>query len=353
MKFTKAYIILIILCLSQCSSILRTERKAKSKAKNDGSGSWDTGYECPGIELLDEAQIKNSQKTWTTAERVSFKPKDMQSPPENKKLGIFFTITDPSQKLRKILVDAGANTFYLPYRYVSSKFNFQNPFNDYKVIEGSVTNDLNQTFLFRLKLPYKTFGWFIDDKQMQTLCDLINNNREAHQTIVKNTKSVLLSSAGIFIQNQLQLDQNTRDANNLEALKTFMIAQIGPIKETIDSDNIKLSDLSILIAKLTAELNQKKSEFNDLNNKVNSLGLQHQELVQKISILEGDEKTKKTFINDITKKKDTSKTQLVGAFETLKKEVPYKTNEITQSETEITNEKKSDKLVLTLGSIYS
>jgi len=90
-----------------------------------------------------------------------------------------------------------------------------------------------------------------------------------------------------------------------------------------------------------------------MNDKVNSLGLQHQELVEKISKLEGDQTNKKSFIDDYTKKRDSSKIQMGGAFEVLTNEVPNKTNEITQSKTEITTEKKSDKLNQTLGAIYS
>jgi hypothetical protein len=355
MKFTKSLIILLILTLSQCSLVKRTERKANNKVKNDGSGTWTGGYECPGIQLLEETDLKQADVNgkWTAAERVTFKADDIQNPKnDNHKLGIFFTIANPSEKLRSILVPSGQNTFYLPFRSVSSKFSFKNPFYDYKVIEGSVTNDVKKTFLFRLKLPYKTMGWYISDQEMQTLCQLINDKRDGEQTIVKNTKSNLLKESGLYINNKSTLNEVSKNGTDKAAAKAALTAKSQSLKSTIDTENNNLNALNIEIAKINAELNQKKIQYDDLNNKINSLGMQHQEILNQIAQLDGDQATIEKMKNELTEKSNTYQTNLNAAVEVLVKKVPNKTNDINQAKTEVTTDNKSDKLNQVLGAIY-
>ena len=67
--------------------------KSKSKASSktqilyDGSGSWEEGYECPGIEISTNGEV------FEGAQRVKFNPKALVEFPESSNAeGLYFTL---------------------------------------------------------------------------------------------------------------------------------------------------------------------------------------------------------------------------------------------------------------------
>ena len=350
MKIVKTLVLLILVALSHEFLIKRVERKTANKSMGDGSGSWKTGYECPGISL------RESEGTdWTTPERVSFKALQVVEPEDSEKLGVYFTLTaKPSTVLNTILKPTNKeNTYYLPYRSVSSSFSYNNPKLDYKVFIASVTSDDNKTYSFKLKLPYKKLLWYINDNEMQKLCDTINDNRTGRQSIVNTSKSIATKASGNYILNKQLLENATSESNDLKKLKELANGKKAALSTQIDFMTNNIEILKREIDEMEAVLIKKKTQYKLDNNNLNSLGAQIQGIDQNINNLNNDSKTKDDLKTGLEKIVNKSSTDFKAALEVLAKEVPEKAQVFEEVKTDVLDKKSDDKLKSTLQNIFS
>ena len=85
MKFIKSVLLIFILAASVVSS--RRSLKTHSRSKDDGNGSWATGYNCPGISYSFDG------KFWYPPNEVFFEPTHLEKPySESKEKGIYLNL---------------------------------------------------------------------------------------------------------------------------------------------------------------------------------------------------------------------------------------------------------------------
>ncbi len=323
MKIIKALVILVIITLSSCAKIRlsRAERKTNTKAKDDGRGSWDTLFECPGIQISSD-----NGKTWTGREAVRFAAKQVVEAPSDKNLGIYFTFTRaPSEGLRSIMYQgADANTFYLPYRLVSGKFSWTNPFWDNKSIEGSVTSDAKNNYVFRLNLPYKTLGWFISNDQMAKLCDSINSQRVTHQAAVSKGKSDSTGAAGLYKSKKLTLKDATTKSNDVNAIKASIEQKRTGLAASITTQSATVKTFKDKVSDLEAQLATKRDSYGTELNKLNSMGSQDQEFATMLNDLSTNSKNADALRKSLEDDAGKQAQNLKDAVASLSKEVTEK-----------------------------
>jgi hypothetical protein len=322
MKLIKTLLILTIIGISLCVEMSknRISRKkvkhTKSKAKSssnakilyDGSGSWEEGYECPGIE------VSANGLTFEGAQRVRFNPKALVEFPESSNAeGLYFTLvsSDPqananqeialNDKLQKFLKKDSRpgdrkNSWYLPYRYIRSVFKFVGAFYDFSTIEGWVTNDARETSKFRLKLPWRVVGYFITNEQALMTCQKINEFNLHKLSQIWNMKQTVRSGSMHYAlmsqQQKIAGKQDSEKAKAKEEIEKEFKAMEDKLKEWQDKYN-----------KNQEEINKKEIELFALKKKQQDLSIELEDRVQSIKIL-------KSSVVQLTQEKEkTSKTK--------------------------------------------
>jgi len=329
------------------TKLIRSERKIKSQ--DDGSGSWENGFDCPGIQISSD-----NGKTWTSKERVIIRPLEIVDEKLAQDIGIKFEFSSkkPSEKLKQVLISGSdPNKFILPYRLISGKFTWSNPNFDNKYIQGSVTNDLKITYQFKLLLPYKTIGWYINDKQLNSLCESINKKKDTHTSSVQKEKANAESASGSYISNKLLLEEAEKNAGNNAALKANAEAQKVLLSTKIDLLNTNLIKTRQDIANLESQLAELKSRYDSDNSELNSLSNQMTDLDSTILSASSNTITFDNTKKEILGKVNNSIDSLTTAVSNLSLEVPTNNISLTNGKNEVITNKKSEPLKTTMKSI--
>jgi hypothetical protein len=321
MKLIKIILILTIISLAVATEFSRkskTHKKsfssAKAQTKTKGSGSWETGYNCPGIE------ISTNGSHFDGLTKVYFDPKSIESPStDNSELGIYFKLITAEPKLNFPLnpflgtvlrkdkrPGDRINSYYLPFRYITNNFYYLSSGMDFSqpCMQAWVTNDDKETFLFKINLPYKLIGYYITNEQANLTCQKINSIFPKRQMNITFMKSLIRTEG----QRYFKLINQNRIESEKDKAK-------GQTKEVVDS-NLK---------KKEEEFNQKQVELQDNQNTINE---KEKELIP----LQDKQKEYSTQITDLLEKLKTLKDSLNIAM--ADKEKAARTQDEIKADTE-------------------
>jgi hypothetical protein len=280
MKTIKSIIFIALVISSYALSVRRVEKSAAKKAKtgaktkDDGSGTWADGYNCPGFLVVTGSTAFNDDQRKGKGKFFAAK---LETPvTAEEKLGWTFDMTAqaPSDPLTKIMVKIGTtNNYYIPFRWLSSDFSYTNP-SGYKYLEGWVTNDSKEVFHLRVLLPYKTISWYINDDEGKKIAGLLNTKRNEHKNIVDAKKSGANTAANAYISNKPLFDASSGSATALKAEQDKQKAQVVTLttdqatkQATYDTNQAKITDLE-------SQLQTLKAAQNDLNASITSISNQ-------------------------------------------------------------------------------
>jgi hypothetical protein len=223
--------LVLLLCVSAVFSAI-TIRKSKTK-EDWGSGSWDQGFNVPGILIA-----KGTGALVQEGKGTFYAPKLFTPVTNAEKLGWTFTMTGTlGANLKQVMIADGAQ-YYIPYRFISSAVKYTNP-DGYKFISFSVTNDNKDSFNIKVNLPYKMLGWYITDEEGTKIINQLGARKNEHQGNIHSVKSKATTASSDYMINKPLLDAANATGSNLDAAKkdaeAKLVAILASIKETMAS----------------------------------------------------------------------------------------------------------------------
>merc|ERR1712166_1228287 len=182
MKFAT---IKLILSLITIGMVLSTNTM-RSKAMSSGSGTWEDGYVCPKIFLTKGNGSEVDQGEATIMAPTLVEPNT--------------TATAADSLIATIGTKVSAKVYYIPFRFMSSDMAFNNPVRDNKTLIGTFVADDFKSYTIKINLPYKTFGWYINDDESNKMRVQINTRAIEAKGNVSSNKSVIANYSEVYLQ---------------------------------------------------------------------------------------------------------------------------------------------------------
>ncbi len=343
MKITIFAIALIsMLGFNLATSLLKVTKKVKNsktskKTTSDyGSGSYNDGFTCPDI----FARSKGSN--FTSGGRVKFYPLRLENPstPQEMIGWVLDFENGPSHNVEKIVVKISGKKYYLPFRYIRSRAAYTNPVG-YKYIEFSVVNDSGEAFTFKVNLPWKRWGWYINDDQGNKICKFLNKRRTEHQNVVAESKVSAVSSANTNASISPILTAQKQTGANLDKEIKASEDKVKALTSFIDSSQTSRKKLEDQYNTLTSDYKEKTAEVDVHGQALKTINSQMQALNDSLKdITEHGNQVDKIIANAKTKS-TASLEKLKQKLEILKAKVPSKVavaNNILKAATELKND---------------
>merc|ERR1740117_2283766 len=315
MKFINIkFIALVILATLSVASASKIQSHAA--VKSDGSGDWDNGYTCPKLMIngVDQGEVKilAKQVVKPTAENVYH---------------MMFQFTEaPKAEFKKLGRDFGNNKWGLSYRKSCAHFKFVNPSGN-KFIHGYIYNEAGKIVSFKLLLPWKFFGWYINDTQGTAIATGMN------KASIDRTSAVINQKDGFEAYVKAKETKLKAFKEQIGALRTTAEAK----QKTVNENQHSLQAADTLINELIREASQLGSQKNAID-----------EAVKKIEDAKSDiAKTKATLTADV----DAAKTEITKAFAALLGNAPTRKTEIDASKAALFAANKAD-FISNINKIY-
>merc|ERR1712160_10625 len=315
MKFINIkFIALVILATLSVASASKIQSHAA--VKSDGSGDWDNGYTCPKLMIngVDQGEVKilAKQVVKPTAENVYH---------------MMFQFTEaPKAEFKKLGRDFGNNKWGLSYRKSCAHFKFVNPSGN-KFIAGYIYNEAGKIVSFKLLLPWKFFGWYINDTLGTAIATGMN------KASIDRTSAVINQKDGFEAYVKAKETKLKAFKEQIGALRTTAEAK----QKTVNENQHSLQEADTLINELIREASQLGSQKNAID-----------EAVKKIEDAKSDiAKTKATLTADV----DAAKTEITKAFADLLENAPTRKTEIDASQAALFAAKKED-FITNINKIY-
>lgn len=332
------FIALVILATLSVASASKIQSHAA--VKSDGSGDWDNGYTCPKLEIngVDQGEVKilAKQVVKPTAENVYH---------------MMFQFTEaPKAEFKKLGRDFGNNKWGLSYRKSCAHFKFVNPSGN-KFIAGYIYNEAGKIVSFKLLLPWKFIGWYINDTQGTAIATGMNKASIDRTSAVINQKDILSKNYANYVVTADNLDQVTNQKDGFEAyvkaretkLKAFK-TQIGALRTTAEAKQKTVNENQHSLQAADTLINELIREASQLGSQKNAID----EAVKKIEDAKSDiAKTKATLTADV----DAAKTEITKAFAALLGNAPTRKTEIDASKAALFAANKAD-FISNINKIY-
>lgn len=297
MKYSVLLFITIISVI-YATSVLRSEntnarklktKKIKSKTKEDGSGSWASGYYCGGGIFTSAGSLELvNQGAGTFFAQKLFTPTTA-----TERLGWVFEMKNgPMAQLQKMMVHEGgaSKNWYFPFRWLDNKCTYTNPIG-FKYLECWITNDAKENFRFKVNLPWKLLGWYIDDDEGNKIKERLNQLSElAHKEILQE-KKLLVTDAQAIIANKQFLTAASSSGSQLEVARTNAQNQLNQIGNTINTHNIHLHTIDTEIAELNSRLATSTNTRNALVAELSSSNEKKIQIEKSLATLASDGST--------------------------------------------------------------
>jgi hypothetical protein len=266
-----------LICLSMATSISKIKKEKSTVTKGDyGSGTWDTGYDCP------EVWIAKENGAYVLEGKMKFFAKKLENAvTEEEKIGWNFEFSAlPGANLSQVLTRvSNSMKYYLPYRSMSSTLHYTNPIG-YKYVEVWITTDTKIQYRLKINLPYKYIGWYISDSESLKICSLVNSSRVKHQNMVNEAKVSATESSAKYITNKALFDAASAQGSNLDSTKKLLQGQITSandqitaIKASRATEEKIFTDLNAQALTQTAKVNEFSATMLALNNQITSINL--------------------------------------------------------------------------------
>jgi len=331
-------------------------RKAKTvtkRTKSEGGGSWDEGYAVPGlVAVRGSGDLNQNEKLgigtfW--APRIE-KPSSTED-----KIGWVFEMSakPPSGVLANFMIRMGASSkYYIPYRWLSTGFTYSNPWNDYKYLDGWVTNDAKEVYHLRVLLPYKTAGWYINDDEGRKISTLLNQRRTEHIGYVTTDKSAAISAANLYLSNKPLQTAAALSATKFTEEKTRQNTELASLQTSLTGKQADYERGNAEINRLEAQLLALRNDQNTLNNDIVSISSQITAMTANIASVTASGLTASQQAASLSEVVKSNTAALEAALGLLLTEAPIRGTEIDAAKSAIINDLNKDGFTSNMNKIY-
>jgi len=293
--FKNLMITFLLISLISSRTIKDKNKKLKSNLFKDdeGSGSWETFYDCPRINIRELNKNYISQGSAKIYGELIEKPITTED-----KLGLVFDFNStPGDVIKNIGTLVSGNKYYIPYRNFNGNFIYTNPSQANKYIEGSFISDDAKHYEIKIEFPFKKVGRFINDTDSKRIMNAINNYSTIQRNLVNGIKGNIQGEATKFFFNKKLLEVAEKGSDEFKKLIGERRQNVEKSLNEINELQNNYNSLSQEIKKAEETIYEKKKSLEDLNNRINSKSKRRDE---DLKLIEEDEKNQ-SF--DIAKKK--------------------------------------------------
>jgi len=368
MKFVYVLLFATILTIAYATDILRTDksekRKLKSKSEStskaqtreNGSGSWDTGYNCAGGIL-----IRKGKEEYKMEGQGTFYAKKLEIPvTPSEQLGFCFKMKQsPGTNLKKIMVQTGnTDEWCFPYRLLSGDYEYTNPRFDFKTLNGRYTTDNNQsgvkeTFDVKINLPYTTFGlWLINDEEGGKIRDLLNKRSTYRRHVVQGIKIESAKQGSIYVTSTKMYDETVQQAGKTSTAKTDAENDIKRLTTELSACTTDLSNDDLEIASIKSQISKLEINRGDIVRKLEHFAnskLQTQKTLTTLTDSAGNADKAKA---DLKKAVDSSTLEINAQFALLMNEAPTRDTDIVAAKSKVFTEGSVSGFQTSLNKVY-
>lgn len=253
------------------------------KTKWNGSGSFKLGLGCPGILLGQNGQQLSNQGAALMQGAKLFDVKD-----EFNNRGLVLDFYKPlaqNSVFSKVSINISSNKYYIPWRYFYGVFTYENPTLSFKNIKGILINDAGDEFKLQINLPYKYFGYYINDEDAIKIKDRINSQGRHFISELRAAKDEINNIYPKYDaqkENEIQILQGAAKINVRIGLlkKQITFKQKENEKRLASEKNLKrdLNAMKEQLNILEKKLNAKKSQIVEGNSEISSLATSIEDL---------------------------------------------------------------------------
>jgi len=263
---TKFLIIAAIVAVANTASLNNMRaRRTQAKTKDEGNGDWRSGYTCPRVKL----NYKNREAVEAT--NAKFQATQLEgSLGKTNSIGWEFSTGSVGENLKRFVFKNG-NNFYIPYRFISGKFVYVNPFGSNKYVSGWLKNDSGETAQLTIDFPYKTFGWFINDEEGNKIASLLTSLGAEHQNIVRANKVGANSAASEYKAAKPLENAATGDEAKLKAEIANQEKRLDELNTSYTSNKTNLENAQKEVVSLRNQLADKEKNVETLNFNINTM----------------------------------------------------------------------------------
>jgi len=288
----KALITILLIAVSTCSNLKRTEAETsleamlKSYSTSETTaegGNWKIGFECPKILLAPSGQeYKDQGPAHIQGEKF------LDNTITENQNGLVLTFKAPfgiGSLMPSVSKQISGNKHYIPWRNVDPVFTFIDPFLDSKYIQGKVVTDAGQSYNFRIVLPFKYIGSYITDEEGNKIRKRINEKAEQIRDIIRVNKEhiyILYPQYRIQKENVLKIMAGAAkidaEVKSIQSKITKQMAENDAKKKSRDKlaqdaqkQNIAVQAIKEKIDKVKEEIHQGNASIKALSNSIVSL----------------------------------------------------------------------------------
>jgi hypothetical protein len=328
MKFTTNFKFIAIIALITLSCISAAKISAKNK---DGSGNWDNGFTCPKILVND----KNQGEATIYAKLITEQSGD------NVYSMLFAFKSAPGAEFKKIARDAGGNKWRVSYRRMGNNFGYTNPWGN-KYIQGDLNDETGKKFNMKIILPYKTFGWYINDDQGNKITNAMNKSAVIRSNIVENNKYNVRKQFANYKAYKGQFDAISKNKADYEKFVEGQKKQLISLMKSIDNLRTKASESQDAVDDKNRDLIRAHYELNKLLNLESELASKKTAIVESIEKFSKIKDDNDAWKKELTKDVAAVKKVLDAEFEALNKNIEPKVAEANNAKRDLYAMKKTE-----------
>jgi len=385
MKFTNlklfALVVLITLSITSAKKLSATKLSASTNDdifihNNNGFGNWDDGFYCPQFIIYDEHHYEDQGVVIIYPEKIVRPTGEdeygmlLKFEGENR-FGVRFDRTlDERAAPTQLFLDIvprdikgqnfkeinqgyerernpndrtyGDYQFRIPYRQMNGKVIYQNPLGN-KYIQGEVYDEAGKMYNFKIILPWKLFGWYINDEQGNAIKNAINKHgNEKHSKVFEIKKSIADMSQKYFYTHEsiVEITSNKQYKKNIIKRSEYA-ANFLLLKRRRNYEKIISIGKSLIAKKKTHEYNDAFNALQDLLRQESALAFRKKAIDESVEYLEKSTES----IEDKKKKLDMSikiKKKLIDfSYMNLLIYAPERENDIRASKTYLYSDNKA------------
>lgn len=234
---------------------------------------------------------------------------------------------------------------------MTSNFGYVNPWGN-KYIHGNVYTEKGIAHTFKLILPYKTFGWYINDIQGNDISNAINKNYGKRNSIVSNAKSDIKKNVINYTNLKRSLEAATKGKDAMEKLAEESKNKLTELKGQIDGLRATAGTKQKAVDTKKNELILAEAKLNDLLKKEMALASEKTAIEDSKNSLSKGESDIATIKASLTKVVNDTKKVLDNLYAKLLKNAPQRKAEISASKIALYASKKEE-YQSNLDKIYS
>ena len=270
-KLSLSLFLSIITLISSLRTNLKTSLSTKMelRTKNDGSGTWLDGYNCPGIEL----KVGNTSDKYSKYSLGYFYANYLNSSVTPYELGIPFNFTDSptNENMLKLFTHYNGSIYYIPFSSLTSNLTYSNPsYFSYQMILGEA-KVANKSISFKILLPYGTFSRYLSHKEGEDIVNTLNINMEKYykkfnlerediQETTFDYFSIMKELEEKYQNESLYLNETTMNSSESIENKTKELKKIQRTQDRMKNDLLALyKSKDALATKITKEQNNFKT----------------------------------------------------------------------------------------------